>query len=67
MYDSIITLEEEWKMDVLSDSKTKVPSILPIGIALLLMVGSVVYIAFRAMSNRAYDEKWKDYDECGLG
>lgn len=42
-------------------------SIIPIIISLALLMGSVVYIAFRTMSNKAYEEKWKDYDECGLG
>lgn len=38
----------------------------PVFLALLLVVGSVAYLVFRTMSNRAYYEKWSDYDECGL-
>lgn len=42
-------------------------SVVPTALSLILIIGSVVYIVFRTMSNRAYNEKWKDYDECGLG
>lgn len=38
----------------------------PVVASLLLVVGAVAYIVFRTMSTRAYLEKWKDYDECGL-
>lgn len=34
--------------------------------ALILLVASAGYIVFRMMSNKAYNEKWKDYNECGL-
>ena len=34
--------------------------------ALLLVVASVAYIMVKTMSDKAYNEKWKDYDECGL-
>lgn len=34
--------------------------------AIFLAIGSVVYIIWRGVSNKAYIEKWKDYDECGL-
>jgi len=35
--------------------------------AVFLAIGSVVYIMYRGASNKAYREKWQDYDECGLG
>lgn len=35
-------------------------------VALLLVISSVGYIVYRTLSNKAHDEKWKDYDECGL-
>lgn len=41
-------------------------SALPVIGALLLVVASVGYIVYRSVSERAYNEKWKDYDECGL-
>lgn len=34
--------------------------------ALVLVVASVGYIVYRVFSDRSYNEKWKDYDECGL-
>lgn len=41
-------------------------STFPIVIALFLVIGSVAYIVGRSISERSYNEKWKDYDECGL-
>lgn len=35
-------------------------------IALICGVVSVAYIVYKAMSNKNYEEKWKDYDECGI-
>lgn len=34
--------------------------------ALAVLVASAGYIVYRMMSNKAYYEKWKDYDDCGL-
>lgn len=34
--------------------------------ALLLVVASAGYIVFRIVSEKAYNKKWKDYDECGI-
>lgn len=34
--------------------------------ALLLVVASAGYIVYRIVSEKSYNEKWKDYDECGL-
>ena len=42
-------------------------SVIPTALSLILIIGSVVYIVFKTMSNKAYNEQWKDYDECGLG
>ncbi len=41
-------------------------SVVGVIIALLLVVASASYIVFKMFSNKAYHEKWKDYDECGL-
>jgi uncharacterized membrane protein YebE (DUF533 family) len=35
-------------------------------IAIFMAIGSVVYIMYKSWSNKAYAEKWKDYDECGI-
>lgn len=40
---------------------------LPIICALSLFLASAIYIAYRMVSNYNYNERWKDYDECGLG
>jgi len=42
-------------------------SALSVIVALVLVVASAGYIVYRIVSERAYNEKWKDYDECGLG
>ena len=34
--------------------------------ALAIVVVSAGYIVYRIVSEKAYSEKWKDYDECGL-
>lgn len=39
---------------------------IPMIVALTLFATSAAYIIFRTLDNRAYAEKWKDYDECGL-
>ncbi len=41
-------------------------SALAVVTALILVVGAVGYIVFRVVSEKAYNEKWKDYDECGI-
>lgn len=40
---------------------------LPIVGALFLFLISAGYITYRMVSNYNYNERWKDYDECGLG
>ncbi|MBQ8568414.1 MAG: hypothetical protein IJ446_04270 [Oscillospiraceae bacterium] len=39
----------------------------PIIAALFLFLASAGYIVYRLVSNYNYNERWKDYDECGLG
>ncbi len=31
-----------------------------------VVIGAVALITVRTKQNRDYDEKWKDYDECGV-
>ena len=33
--------------------------------AIFLAIGSVVYIMYHSAGERAYNEKWGDYDDCG--
>ena len=42
-------------------------TVLPIVSALFLFLISAGYIVYRMVSNHNYNERWKDYDECGLG
>ncbi|MCD7890697.1 MAG: hypothetical protein LUG26_02685 [Ruminococcus sp.] len=35
-------------------------------LAIFTAIASVVFIIFKCWSNKAYAEKWKDYDECGI-
>lgn len=44
---------------------TKTTAFAVIG-ALLLVVASAGYIVFRVVSEKAYNKKWSDYDECGI-
>ncbi len=39
----------------------------PIVLALTLFLASAFYIIYRMVSDYNYNERWKDYDECGLG
>ncbi|MBQ8296156.1 MAG: hypothetical protein IJX77_00050 [Ruminococcus sp.] len=39
---------------------------LPLLGAIFMAIASVVYIMYKSWSNKAYAEKWKDYDECGI-
>ena len=53
-------------MDYKKNRKQWAHSIGPVIGALLLVVASVGYILLRVMSDRAYNEKWKDYRDCGI-
>ncbi len=35
-------------------------------LAAIIALATIAYMACRMMQDRAYDEKWRDYDECGL-
>ena len=39
--------------------------ILPIIGAVLVVAGAVAYICLKLADEMRYNEKWKDYDECG--
>lgn len=46
--------------------KTFMRSAMPVIGALALVVAAVGYIVLRFLSERAYNEKWKDYNDCGV-
>ena len=39
---------------------------LPVLGAIFLAIASVAYILFKNWSNKMYDERWKDYEDCGI-
>ena len=39
---------------------------LPIVAALTVLIAMVAYISSKLISERAYRQKWEEYDECGL-
>ena len=49
------------------ENKKGYRGVIKLMLAIFLALGSVVYIMYRGASNKAYKEKWQDYDECGLG
>lgn len=40
--------------------------LLSVVVPIALLMGSVGYIVYRLLGERAYREKWKDYEDCGL-
>lgn len=57
---------EHKKNSELNDTRIMLRTVLPVVSALFLFLVSAGYIAYRMISNRNYNERWKDYDECGL-
>ena len=51
----------------ISDTRKMLRTAIPVIGALFLFLISAGYIAYRMVSNYNYNERWKDYDECGLG
>ena len=41
-------------------------SAIPIAAALFVFLASAAYIIYKCISNKQYNDRWKDYDECGL-
>ena len=65
-------MKQQYKTDALREEARKRAYRLfyvsaPIITALVLFLGSAGYIVYRMVSNYNYNERWKDYDECGLG
>jgi len=49
---------------MMKNKKTK--GILAVTIPVLLLALSAAYLVYRLLSEKAYEEKWKDYHDCGL-
>ncbi len=41
--------------------------VFPVIVTLAGLCALISYIAFRFLSYKAYQERWKDYSDCGLG
>ena len=52
------------KMDKKIGTTAKV--VIPIIGAVIVVAGAVAYICMKLADEMRYNEKWKDYDECGL-
>ena len=46
--------------------KNFVTKVLPIVAYIFVMAAALAYIIIKLMGDRAYREKWKDYNDCGL-
>ena len=44
---------------------TLIQTLLPILGAVIIVAGAVAYICVKLADELRYNEKWKDYDECG--
>ncbi len=40
--------------------------ILPVVAAVAVLIISAAYVSSKLINERAYRQKWEDYDECGL-
>ncbi len=48
------------------NKKNNAKVFIPILAVLICMISSVAYIVFKMSSNKDHEDKWKDYDECGI-
>ncbi len=51
----------------MQEKKSVFRKVNPVLGAIIVVIVSIAYIVCRTVSNHIYNEKWKDYDECGLG
>jgi len=47
-------------------NKSSLGVLIPVVVALIGIISSVAYIVFKVSSNKVHEEKWQDYDECGI-
>jgi len=52
--------------DPIKDSINYLKTAVPISAALVLFLLSAGFIAYKFITAYRYNERWKDYDECGL-
>lgn len=46
--------------------KSLLSLIIPLSVSILVLCVTAGYYIYRFASERAYEEKWKDYNDCGL-
>jgi hypothetical protein len=49
-----------------NNKKNGLVVLVPVLAALICGVVSVAIIVYKTMSNKSHEEKWGDYDECGI-
>ncbi len=54
------------KYDPINDSLNYLKTAIPVSAALVLFLVSAGFIVYRLIISYRYNERWKDYDECGL-
>ena len=42
------------------------PLLLPAAVSVLVLCATAGYLLYRFFSERAYRDRWKDYDDCGI-
>lgn len=47
-------------------SSTNAFSVVSLVVGLVAVVMAALYLVYRFLSDKAYHDKWKDYDDCGL-
>ena len=57
---------QQKKNNTTQKKKTNGFSIVSLVLGLVTLVVAALYLVYRFLSDRAYHEKWKDYDDCGL-
>lgn len=62
---SLIEQNKE-RLVVFMENKTEGKGFWLILSALVVIAASSVYFVYKLMSDKAYNEKWQDYDECGI-
>ena len=47
------------------EKKTAI-SVISVLLGIAALASTIAYFVYRIYSNRVYNEKWKDYEDCGL-
>lgn len=50
----------------MENKKTGILKLITLMLAIFLALGSVAYIVCRVITNQRHEDKWSQYDECGI-